>query len=146
MLYTNHCSAYSANQYLSLFSNCLMHSNSFYVEQFYEDIHQFICIFHYSNTITIILQKFCEIKSFRQYIVFVFTKFFKLRKFSECGNLNKILSPNFFRQINNFLAISLVKMLLSRNFWQERVDFRNFKHTLLHSAVRKFQKFSLTLV
>ena len=72
----------------------------------------------FHGKIQTVLQKFCETK-IRQ---FLYCTLWKLRKFN--------LTQKIFRQ-NTYLVISLVKLLLSRNFCQKcvRVNFWNY-HTV----------------
>ena len=52
---------------------------------------------------------------------------------TQCGKMKDLLSPKkYFVKSTRYLVISLVKMLLSRNFYQKsvRVNFR-FYHTVL---------------
>ena len=60
--------------------------------------------------------------------------------YSTLWKLQKFILTKKFRQIN-FLVISLVIMLFSRNFWQKwvRVNFRNF-----HTTLWKLRNFTAT--
>ena len=61
--------------------------------------------------------------------------------YSTLWKLQKFILTKKFRQIN-FLVISLVIMLFSRNFWQKwvRVNFRNF-----HTTLWKLRNFTATV-
>ena len=63
---------------------------------------------------------------------------FRNFQFSHCTVWKNSLTEIFFRQIN-YLVISLVKPLLSRNFCRKcmRVNFRNF-HTVLYTLFVSF--------
>ena len=82
----------------------------------------------FHGKIQTVLQKFCETK-IRQ---FLYCTLWKLRKFNPTEKI--------FRQ-NTYLVISLVKLLLSRNFCQKcaGVNSRNF-----HTVCCENEKFSLT--